>query len=191
MKSFAILLIALFAFAAAAGAQTVAIGGAIDNFSLTDSNGKAQSLADIKGTNGTVLIFVSAQCPVVRGYNDRMNQLALDYRSKGITVVGINANVTESAETVKEHSALTYKFPVLVDKDGKLTGRLGASHTPEAFFFNGKNVLLYHGAIDNDRYGHNITESYLRNAFESSLAGKKIERTFVEAFGCSIRRAAD
>jgi peroxiredoxin len=126
---------------------------------------------------------------VVRGYNDRMNQLALDYKAKGINVVGINANVTETAEIVKEHSALTYKFPVLVDKDGKLTEKVGASHTPEAYFFDGKNVLLYRGAIDDDRSGKNVTESYVRNAFDASLAGKKIEKTSVQAFGCSIKRS--
>jgi peroxiredoxin len=189
MKHLAILFFAIFVFAVSAGAQTLAIGGAIDNFSLVDSNGKTQSFNELRGSNGAVLIFVSAQCPVVRGYNDRMNQLALDYKSKGINVVGINANVTETAETVKEHSALTYKFPVLVDKDGKLTEKVGASHTPEAYFFNGKNVLLYRGAIDDDRSGKNVTESYVRNAFDASLAGKKIEKTSVQAFGCSIKRS--
>jgi len=189
MKHLAILFFAIFVFAVSAGAQTLAIGGAIDNFSLVDSNGKTQSFNELRGSNGAVLIFVSAQCPVVRGYNDRMNQLALDYKAKGINVVGINANVTETAETVKEHSALTYKFPVLVDKDGKLTEKVGASHTPEAYFFDGKNVLLYRGAIDDDRSGKNVTESYVRNAFDASLAGKKIEKTSVQAFGCSIKRS--
>ena len=189
MKQLVFLFIALFAFAAAAGAQSLAIGGTIDNFSLVDSNGKTQSLKELKGSSGAMLVFVSAQCPVVRGYNDRLNQLALDYKAKGINVVGINANVTESAETIKEHSALTFKFPVLVDKDGKLTDKLGATHTPETYFFNGKNVLLYRGAIDNDRSGRNVTESYLRTAFDASLAGKKIEKTSVEAIGCSIKRS--
>jgi hypothetical protein len=50
-------------------------------------------------------------------------------------------------------------------------------------------VLLYHGAIDNDRRGTNITNTFLKTAFESALAGKKIERTTESAFGCEIKRA--
>jgi peroxiredoxin len=191
MKRTAFLLIALIALAVGASAQSLAIGGTLDNFSLTDSNGRSRSFNDLKGAKGAVVIFVSTQCPVVRGYNERMNQIAMDYKAKGINVIGVNANVTESAETVKEHSAMTYKFPVLVDNKDTLADKLGATHTPEAFFFDAKNVLLYHGAIDNDRSGRNVTEPYLKNAFEASLAGKKIERTYVEAIGCSIRRPGD
>ena len=191
MKRISFILIALIALAVGASAQAIAIGGTLDNFSLADSNGKSQSFSDLKGKNGTVVIFVSTQCPIVRGYNDRMNQIAMDYKAKGINVIGVNANVTESAETVKQHSALTYKFPVLVDKQDMLADKLGATHTPEAYFFDAKNVLLYHGAIDNDRSGRNVTESYLKSAFDASLAGKKVQRTFVEAFGCSIRRPGD
>ena len=191
MKRVAFFMIAVIALAVGVSAQAVAIGGKLDNFSLADSTGKTRSFADLKGTSGTVLIFVSSQCPVVHAYNDRMNQIAMDYKAKGINVIGVNANVTESAEAVMQHAAVTYKFPVLVDKQGMLADRLGASHTPEAYFLDGKNVLVYHGAIDNDRSGRKVTESYLKNAFDASLAGKKVDRTFVEAFGCSIQRSAD
>ena len=125
MKRTAFFLLALIALAVGASAQAVAIGGTLDNFTLADSNGKSQSFNDLKGKGGTVVIFVSTQCPVVRGYNERMNQIAMDYKAKGINVIGVNANVTESAETVKEHSALTYKFPVLVDRQEILADRVG------------------------------------------------------------------
>ena len=91
MKRAIFLLTAFFALVMAANAQGLAVGAAMDNFSLPDTNGKTQTLADMKGKNGAVIIFVSAQCPVVRGYNARMNQIALDYAAKGINVIGINA----------------------------------------------------------------------------------------------------
>ena len=47
---------------------------------------------------------------------------------------------------------------------------------------------MYHGAIDNDKSGAAITTTYLRTAFDSALAGKKIERTSANAFGCTIKR---
>jgi peroxiredoxin len=168
-----------------------AVGSSIDNFSLPDTNGKVQSFNDLKGKNGAVVVFLSAQCPVVKAYNERINQLAAEYQSKGITFIGINSNSTESLDWVKSHAAENYKFPVLIDKGNVLADKLGATVTPEAYYFDGKNVLLYHGAIDNDKSGKAITDAYLRVAFDSSLAGKAIAKTRANAFGCSIKRVGE
>ena len=110
MKRAVILLMAFFAFAMAANAQSLAVGSAMESFSLSDTNGKIQTLNDVKGKNGAVIIFVSAECPVVRGYNERMNQLAADYKAKGINVIGINSNVTETPGQIKAHADATYKI---------------------------------------------------------------------------------
>ncbi|HVE55643.1 MAG TPA: redoxin domain-containing protein [Pyrinomonadaceae bacterium] len=171
--------------------QAFAVGSTLENFKLTDTNGKEQSFDSLKGEKGTVLVFLSAQCPVVKGYNERISQIAADYASKGINFIGINSNATESLEWVKTNAAENYKFPVLIDKNAVLADKLGASVTPEAYYFDAKNVLLYHGAIDNDRSGKNITEGYLKIAFDASLSGKKIEKTSANAFGCSIKRKAE
>jgi len=188
MKQAVFLFTVFFAFVLAANAQGLSIGATMENFSLTDTNGKMQTLNEMKGKNGAVIIFVSSQCPVVRGYNERMKQIATDYKAKGINVIGINSNVTENGEQIKSHAELTYNFPVLIDKNSVLADKLGANSTPEVFYVDAKNVLLYHGAIDNDRSGSNVTQPYLRTAFDASLAGKKIERTSTVAFGCSIKR---
>ena len=88
----------------------------MENFSLPDTSGKTHSFNDLKGGNGIAVIFLSAQCPVVKGYNERINQVAADYAAKGINFVGINSNATESLDLVKSHAAENYKFPVLIDK---------------------------------------------------------------------------
>lgn len=174
------------------GQQTFAIGSTLEDFKMTDLDGKEQSFEGLKGKNGTVLIWLSAQCPVVKGYNERINQIAADYQSKGISFIGINSNATESLEWVKSDAEkVGYKFPVLIDKGAVLADKLGATVTPEVYFFDTKNVLLYHGAIDNSRKGDNITDNYLRVAFDSSLTGKKIEKTRINAFGCTIKKKAE
>ena len=190
---FAIILTVVSLFmASTANAQGPKIGSAVENFTLTDINGKSQSLDSLKGKNGAVVVFLSAQCPVVRGYHQRINQIAADYEAKGINFIGVNSNVSESLEWVRSNAAeYQYKFPVLIDKGNVLADKLGATVTPEAYYLDAKNTLLYHGAIDNDRSGRNISESYLKTAFEASLSGKKIERTTANAFGCSIRRVGD
>lgn len=170
-------------------AADFAVGTTLENFSLPDTEGKTQSFNDLKGKNGAVIVFLSAQCPVVKGYNARINQIAADYQAKGINFIGVNSNVTESLDWVKSDAAeVGYKFPLLIDKGNVLADKLGASVTPEAYYFDAKNVLLYHGAIDNDRSGKAISDNYLKAAFDSSLSGKAIAKTRANAFGCTIKR---
>jgi peroxiredoxin len=168
--------------------ESLAVGSAVENFKLADTNGAEKSLNDLKGKKGAILVFVSAQCPVVKGYNERISGFAADFAAKGINVIGINSNHTESLEWVKSHAAEKYKFPVLIDKGNVLADKLGANVTPEIFYVNEKNVLVYHGAIDNSRSGENITENYLRGAVEANLSGKPVAKPTVNAFGCSIKR---
>src|SRR5207245_7307252 len=93
-----------------------AIGTMIDDFKLPDTDGKEHSLNSLKGTNGTVLIFIAVQCPVSNAYNERMEKLAQDYKARGITVVGINSNSTEPASAVKAHAAAHHMtFVILKD----------------------------------------------------------------------------
>jgi len=176
---------------AASSAGDFAIGATLENFSLPDTNGKVQSFNDLKGKNGTVIVFLSAQCPVVKGYNERISQIAADYQAKGINFIGINSNATESNDWVKSNAAENYKFPVLKDEGNVIADKLGATVTPEVYYFDAKNVLLYHGAIDNDKSGKAITDPYLRTAFDSSLSGKAIAKTRANAFGCSIKRKGE
>ncbi len=192
-KSFltlAILVAVVSIFSFQANAQGLAIGATAADFSLPDLNGTNQTLNSLKGEKGTVVIWLSAQCPVVKQYNERINKIADDYKAKGINFIGINSNSTESLDWVKSNSSeVGYKFPVLIDKDNVLADLFGANVTPEVFYFNEKNVLLYHGAIDNDKTGENITTNLLRDAFDLTLAGKTIEKTTYKATGCSIKRA--
>lgn len=168
------------------------IGATVESFSLPDVDGKAQTLDGLKGKKGTLVVWLSAQCPVVRGYKDRINEIAAAYQAQGINFVGINSNATEDLTWVKSNIAeFGYKFPVLIDKGNVLADKWGATVTPEVYYFDAKNVLLYHGAIDNDRSGKNITEQFLKTAFDSSLGGKAITKTRANAFGCTIKRVAE
>ena len=79
-------------------------------------------------------------------------------------------------------------FPILKDPSNKIADKLGATVTPEFFYFDKENVLLYHGALDNDRSGKNVTINYLRDAFDSALGKNPIKTSKTNAFRCSIKR---
>ena len=167
-----------------------AVGTKLDNFSLPDLNGAEQSLEKLKGKNGAVLVWVSAQCPAVKAHNERINRIADELKDKGISLIGINSNATESLDYIKTTaSQVGYKFPVLIDKGNVLADKLGASVTPEFYYFDAENVLLYHGALDNDKSGKNVTINYLRDAFDAALGKQPIKTSKTNAFGCSIKRA--
>ena len=181
----------LFVFAVAvsnARATDFTIGSTIENFTLPDINNVERSFNDLKGEKGTLVVFLSAQCPVVKAYNDRLNQVVADYKAKGINFIGINSNSSESMESVKSHAEENYQFTMLIDKGNVIADKFKASATPEIFFFDRDGKLAYHGAIDNDRRGDNITSTFLRDALNEYLSGKAIKRSETKAFGCTIKR---
>jgi peroxiredoxin len=188
---FALLFISLAANAKPIDADPAspAIGASIADFTLPDVDGKAHSLASLKGDKGTVLIFVAVQCPVSNAYNERMEKLAQDYKARGINVIGINSNSTEPAVDVKKHAAeKNLTFPILKDDGNKIADSLGATRTPEAYFLDANNKLVYHGRIDNSRDMTQVNSSELREALDLTLAGKPVAKTTANAFGCSIKR---
>ena len=167
-----------------------AIGATIEDFTLPDFDNNDRSLKSLAGKNGTVLLFISVQCPVSNAYNERMEKLAADYKAKGIAVIGINSNVAEGASAIKAHAAENkLSFPILKDPGNKIADRLGATVTPEAYYLDANNKLLYHGRIDNSRNAAQVESNDLRNALDAALAGKAVEKAEAKAFGCSIKRA--
>jgi peroxiredoxin len=171
------------------GENKAEAGKPVADFSLPDVDGKTHSLASLKGKSATVLIFISTQCPVSNAYNERMEKLAQDYQSRGVAVIGVNANATESADDIKAHAAehkLT--FMILKDKGNKVADQLEATNTPEVFLLDASGKLIYRGRIDNSRNGQSISSNDLRDAIDATLAGKPVANSFVRAFGCSIKR---
>ena len=166
-----------------------AIGSTIEDFTLPDVDGTNRTLASLKGKNGSVILFIAVQCPVSNAYNERMEQLAQDFKAKGINVIGINANATEDAGAVKAHAAQNkLSFVILKDPGNKIADRLGAKVTPEAYFLDGNNKLVYHGRIDNSKDPADVNSSELRDALNLVLAGKPVEKTNATSFGCTIKR---
>lgn len=167
----------------------VVIGSTVADFKLPDADGKQHTLSGLRGKNGTVLIFVSVQCPISNAYNERMEALARELGAKGVRVVGINSNATEKAAAVKQHAAENgLTFPILKDAGNRVADQLDAQVTPEAYLLDASGKLVYRGRIDNSRNGTSITSRELREAVEDTLAGRPVAKPEVKAFGCSIKR---
>lgn len=169
----------------------VAVGQAVADFTLPDLDGRAQSLASLKGTKGTLLIFIATRCPYSNGYNSRMEALDRDYSARGIRVIGINSNRTEPVEEIRQHARDNgFTFTILRDDGNRVADTFGAAVTPETYLLDAGNVLRYHGRLDASHEDTSLNAQELREALDALLGGARIANTGKKAFGCTIKRVS-
>lgn len=164
------------------------IGDKVSDFTIKNFDGNSYSLSN-SGSNYTVIMFWSTQCPNVQPYTSRINTLANEYMSKGVSFWAVNSNSSESADDIKAHlSAKGYPFPELKDENNVVADLFGAQKTPEVFVVDKNMTLVYHGRIDNDRDESKVTSSDLKNALDELIAGKPVSKSTTVSFGCGIKR---
>jgi peroxiredoxin len=177
--------------------QGYKIGDKVADFKLKNIDGKMVSLADFKDAKGYVVIFTCNHCPYAIAYEDRIIALHNKYASKGYPVVAINPNdpaaqPQDSYEKMIER-ANEKKFPFvyLFDEGQKVYPVFGATRTPHVYLVNKKGkdmVVEYIGTIDdNYKEAKEVKETYLTNAIDALIAGKKLAVTETKAIGCSIK----
>ncbi len=169
-------------------AQEFKLGSKVTDFSVQDLDGKSVSFASLRGPI-TVVTFVSVQCPVSNGYNQRMNALFKDYTPKDVKFIFVNANRNESASDVRSHAqGVGFVFPVYKDAGNVLADRFDAQVTPESYVIDSAGIVRYHGSIDDSQNEARIRARGLRLALDALLAGKPVAVAETKAFGCTIKR---
>jgi len=195
-----ILVLMVFAVVTAfttAPAKGYKVGDEATDFSLENIDGKMVSLSDYENAKGFVVIFTCNTCPYSVAYEDRIIALDKKYKSKGYPVIAINPNdpAAKSGDSMADMKVRAkekgFTFPYLFDKGQKIYPQYGASRTPHVYILEkvgGKNVVQYIGAIDNSsRDASAVTEKYAEDAIDALLEGKKPEKTYTRAIGCSIK----
>jgi thiol-disulfide isomerase/thioredoxin len=142
-----------------------------------------------------VVIFTSNYCPYSRKYEERINQLYLEFSQRNVQFILVNPNQgpDDSLEEMKKKaSELNYQLPYLKDHNQVLTGIMNANRTPEAFLLRPEEsgfVLVYRGAIDdNPQTADDVENSFLKTAIQQALAGKPIAEPEVRVTGCIIKK---
>src|SRR5262245_39647218 len=59
---------------------------------MKNVDGKEVSIADVKGSKGTLVVFTCNACPWAKAWEERIVALGNDYQKKGIGVIAINSN---------------------------------------------------------------------------------------------------
>ena len=166
------------------------------DFSLFDTvSQRLLSLDQVKGENGTVVMFICNHCPFVIHVNEELVRVANDYRDKGIGFVAISSNDVvnypqDGPDKMTQHARDNhYPFPYLYDESQEVAKAYDAACTPDLYLFDADLDLVYRGQLDGSRPGNGVpvTGEDLRYALDCVLSGKENDRTQKPSIGCNIK----
>lgn len=169
--------------------------GPMFDVKMTTTEGTQISLAQIKKSNGTLLIFTSNTCPWVHAWENRYNEVAQLAAAANVGVLFVNPNEAtraqgESLEDMRKRKQdKGYAFTYALDKDHKLADAYGATRTPHVYLMDKNNKLVFVGAIDdNSRNREEVDAYYIKDALADLSAGRAIATPTSRALGCTIKR---
>lgn len=172
------------------------LGTKAPDFKLPATNfNDSYSYKDVKGTKGTLVLFICNHCPYVLHVIDEIVMIANDYRVQGIGVVAISSNdvinYPQDAPDKMADFALENKidFPYLYDETQEVAKAYEAACTPDFYLFDNQDKLVYRGQLDDSRPGNGIpvSGSDLRGAIDAILYNRKIEEEQHPSLGCNIK----
>ena len=171
------------------------LGTKAPDFRLPDTSGKTVSLSDFNRAPALLVVFMCNHCPYVKHIRSGLAQLARDYQTRGVAVVGISSNdvanypADSPAKMAEEAKAAGYTFPYLYDESQAVAKAYRAACTPDIFLFDQDQRLAYRGQMDDSRPGNGIsvTGKDLRAALDAILAGKPVSPVQKPSIGCNIK----
>ena len=202
-KLLAVLLLTLGTISAEEVHPTLALGSPAPDFSLPGVDGQIHKLSDYASSPVLVVAFTCNHCPIAQMYEKRIQQLATDYKDKGVAVVAIQGNDPQAirideldssdlSDTLPEMKIrVQYKhltYPYLYDGDTqKVTRAYGPQATPHVFIFDQQRHLRYEGRIDNSYRTELVKTQDARNAIDALLAHREVPVKHTGVFGCSTK----
>jgi peroxiredoxin len=173
---------------------TRAMGWKARDFALQGIDGKIYTLAEVRGPNGTLVVFICNHCPYVKASIKRIVDEANALREIGIGTIATMPNDTEAypEDSFENMEAFAerhnFTFPYVIDTTQEVARAYGAQCTPDFFDFNAQDELQYRGRLDASRM--TPIASARRDLFE---AMKQIAETGhgpkdqLPSMGCSIK----
>ena len=171
------------------------LGWKAPDFNLEGTDGRRYRLADVRGPNGTLVMFVCNDCPYVQAVLDDIIHDVRDLRRHVIGAIAIMPNDTtaypedafENMKCLAEAKQLP--FPYVIDRTQEVARAYGAVCTPDVFGFNADLELQYRGRIYAVRNRQRVPGSK-RELFEAMVEVARIGRGPAEqhpSMGCSIK----
>lgn len=152
----------------------------------------AMSIADqpkgeLRGSKGTVYLFLSTDCPVAMQYTPRINALVKEYADEGFKFQALFPNDMESKPQIETYMReRSYSFPYDVDLGASKAKGLGVSSVPSVVVLDGKGQRVYLGAIDDNQDSRLVKKSYLANVLKKLDSGESVKFEKTNALGCVL-----
>ena len=170
-------------------------GKKADFFELKSIENKLISLNDIKGKNGTLIMFICNHCPYVKAVIDDIVDDCKNLEKEEIKSVAIMSNdqknyPEDSFENMISFSKkYKFNFPYLVDETQKIAKTYGAVCTPDFFGYNANLELQYRGRIRElkDLKPVKSGESDLLKAMKLIAKTGKGPENQTPSMGCNIK----
>ena len=170
-------------------------GQAAKSFELKSTNNKIIKLNDIKGTNGTLVMFICNHCPYVKAVIKDIVEDCKNLEKLGVKVVAISSNdpinyPEDSFENMIEFAKkYQFNFPYLFDETQNVAKSYEAVCTPDFFGYNNNLELQYRGRI---RKLENLKpvrsgDSDLFIAMKQITETGKGPETQIPSVGCGIK----
>jgi len=122
-------------------------------FELKSTDNKIISLNDIKGENGTLIMFICNHCPYVKAITKELVEDCSELNKIGINSVAICSNdfvnyPDDSFDNmIKFSNENHFNFPYLHDETQEIAKAYDAVCTPDFFGYNKNLELQYRGRV--------------------------------------------
>jgi len=165
------------------------------NFNLKSTENKKLSLENIKGENGTLIMFICNHCPYVKAIIKDLVEDTKFLENFGIKSAAIMSNDVknypdDSFENMISFSKLHgFSFPYLIDETQDIAKEYGAVCTPDFFGYNKNLELQYRGRIRELKNLKPVRkgDSDLRNAMQLVAKTGKGPSNQIPSMGCNIK----
>ena len=153
------------------------------------------SLDQIKGSKGTLIIFMCNHCPYVIHLLDKIVEISNEVKPWGIHTVAISSNNIEAypqdrPELMKKLAIeKSFRFPYLYDETQEIALAYEAACTPDFYLFDDGLKLVYRGRFDDARPKNEnpITGEDLMKACRNLHYGAPQEANQIPSMGCGIK----
>ena len=121
------------------------------SFELKSTDKKILKLDDIKGENGTLIMFICNHCPYVKAVTKDIVEDCNNLKKIGINSIAICSNDAikypeDSFENmIKFANENNFNFPYLSDETQEVAKAYDAVCTPDFFWYNKNLELQYRG----------------------------------------------
>ena len=165
------------------------------NFDLISTDNKKISLNDVKGKNGTLVMFICNHCPYVKAIIKNIVEDVKYLETLNIKSVAIMSNDVknypeDSFENMIAFSKLNnFSFPYLFDETQKIAKDYGAVCTPDFFGYNSNLDLQYRGRIRELKNLKPVIkgDSDLMTAMKLIAESGKGPKKQIPSMGCNIK----